>query len=162
MKVVVWNENRHEKTNAAVSAIYPKGIHGAIAEFLQAQGIDASTATLDEPEHGLSEEVLNETDVLLWWGHKAHEDVNDEIVERVYQRVLQGMGLIVLHSGHFSKLFKKLMGTTCDLKWREDGEKERIWVVDPAIRLPKELESILSWSRKKCMESISIYLPLTN
>lgn len=132
MKVVVWNENRHEKTNAAVSTIYPKGIHGAIAEFLQEQGIDASTATLDEPEHGLSEEVLNETDVLLWWGHKAHEDVNDEIVERVYERVLEGMGLIVLHSGHFSKLFKKLMGTTCDLKWREDGEKERIWVVDPS------------------------------
>lgn len=132
MKVTVWNENRHEQTDAEVREVYPEGIHGAIAGFLGEAGFDVKTATLDEPEHGLTEEVLSETDVLVWWGHQAHEEVKDEVVDRVQQRVLDGMGLIVLHSGHFSKIFKRLMGTSCDLKWREAGEKERLWVVDPS------------------------------
>jgi trehalose utilization protein len=132
VKVTVWNENRHEQKNPAVSSVYPKGIHGAIAEFLQMENFEVRTATLDEPEHGLSDDVLNNTDVLVWWGHIAHEEVSDEVVGKVQQRVLDGMGLIVLHSGHFSKVFKKLMGTSCDLKWREADEKERVWVVNPA------------------------------
>ncbi|KMM37174.1 ThuA domain-containing protein [Guptibacillus hwajinpoensis] len=130
LNVTVWNENRHEQKSEEVRSVYPNGIHGAIAEFMK-EDFEVRTATLDEPEHGLSEEVLNSTDVLLWWGHIAHEEVSDEIVERVHQRVLDGMGLIVLHSGHFSKIFKKLMGTGCDLKWREADEKERMWVIDP-------------------------------
>ncbi|OAS88390.1 MULTISPECIES: ThuA domain-containing protein [Metabacillus] len=130
-RVTVWNENRHEQKNPVVSEIYPKGIHGAIAEFLQSDNYEVRTATLDEPEHGLTEEVLENTDVLVWWGHLAHHEVQDEIVKKVQQRVLDGMGLIVLHSGHFSKIFKVLMGTSCDLKWREADEKERLWVVDP-------------------------------
>lgn len=148
MNIVVWNENRHEKTNQVVADIYPKGIHGAIAGFLGEDFESVKTATLDEPEHGLTDEVLQETDVLIWWGHMAHGDVADEVVDKVKQRVLEGMGLIVLHSGHFSKIFKTLMGTTCDLKWREADEKERLWVVDPThpitegigeyIELPKE------------------------
>ncbi len=130
IQVTVWNEYRHEKTNEEVAKVYPDGMHAAIARHLNAQpGIQARTATLDEPEHGLTEEVLAQTDVLTWWGHAAHAEVQDEVVERVYARVLDGMGLIVLHSGHFSKIFKKLMGTTCNLKWREIAEKERIWVV---------------------------------
>lgn len=132
VKVTVWNENRHEQKHPLVREIYPQGIHGAIASFLGDAGFDVGTATLDEPEHGLTDEVLGSTDVLIWWGHLAHNEVNDEIVEKVHQRVLDGMGLIVLHSGHFSKIFKKLMGTSCDLKWREADEKERIWVVDPS------------------------------
>ncbi|MGD6832443.1 ThuA domain-containing protein [Sutcliffiella halmapala] len=131
IKVTVWNENRHEQTNEKVREVYPEGIHGAIASFLKEDNFEVRTATLDEPEHGLTEEVLNSTDVLVWWGHMAHDDVSDEIVTRVKNRVLDGMGLIVLHSGHFSKIFKTLMGTTCDLKWREADEKERIWVVSP-------------------------------
>ena len=131
MKITVWNENRHEQSNPVVAEIYPEGIHGAIAKVLGEAGYDARTATLDEPEHGLTQEVLNNTDVLFWWGHLAHDEVTDEIVNRVHERVLQGMGLVVLHSGHFSKIFKKLMGTTCDLKWREADDKERLWVVDP-------------------------------
>jgi trehalose utilization protein len=131
-RVTVWNEFRHEKENPAVAKIYPNGIHQVIAEPLRAAGFAVRTATLDEPEHGLSEAVLAETDVLIWWGHRAHGEVSDEIVERVRQRVLiGGMGMVVLHSGHFSKIFKKLMGTSCELKWRELGEKERIWVVEP-------------------------------
>ncbi|WP_280771183.1 ThuA domain-containing protein [Salipaludibacillus daqingensis] len=132
MKVTVWNENRHEKQNSVVADIYPEGIHGAIASFLKEESLDVNTATLDEPEHGLTDEVLNNTEVLLWWGHMAHDEVDDTIVEKVRQRVLDGMGLIVLHSGHFSKIFKKLMGTSCDLKWREADEKERLWVVEPS------------------------------
>ncbi|BFT74538.1 ThuA domain-containing protein [Paenibacillus sp. P36] len=129
-RVLIWNEYRHEQINEKVKAIYPKGIHHAIGEGL-GSGLEIGYATLEEDEHGLSEERLNETDVLIWWGHKAHREVTDEIVERVYKRVLAGMGLIVLHSGHFSKIFKKLMGTTCNLKWREADEKERLWVVAP-------------------------------
>ncbi|WP_046174302.1 ThuA domain-containing protein [Domibacillus indicus] len=132
MKVTVWNEFRHEKNKDTVKEIYPDGIHEVIAGFLKEEGRTVQTATLDEAEHGLTDDVLNNTDVLLWWGHVAHEEVSDEIVKKVQQRVLDGMGLIVLHSGHFSKIFKTLMGTSCDLKWREAGEKERLWVVDPA------------------------------
>ncbi|MFN8531475.1 MAG: ThuA domain-containing protein [Anaerolineae bacterium] len=132
LRVTVWNEGRHEQTNPQIAALYPTGIHGAIAEALGTQGFKVRTATLDQPEHGLTEAVLNETDVLTWWGHMAHGEVKDEIVDRVHQRVLEGMGIIVLHSGHFSKIFKKLMGTTCNLMWREIGEKERVWCVNPA------------------------------
>lgn len=132
IKVTVWNEYRHEKKDPIVGGIYPNGIHGAIAGFLTEAGYEAGTATLDEPEHGLTDDVLKHTDVLVWWGHMAHNEVKDEVVQKVKQRVLDGMGLIVLHSGHFSKIFKTLMGTSCDLKWREADEKERLWVVAPS------------------------------
>ncbi len=130
-KILIWNEFRHEKADPTVQAVYPHGIHSALADGLSAAGFSIRTATLDEPEHGLSDAALAETDVLLWWGHMAHDEVRDDIVARVQQRVLDGMGLIVLHSGHFSKIFKRLMGTSCDLKWREANEKERVWVIAP-------------------------------
>lgn len=131
-RVTVWNEYRQEQTDAAVRAVYPDGIHAAVAAGLRDAGFEVRTATLDEPEHGLTADVLADTDVLTWWGHVAHSEVEDEIVDRVHQRVLEGMGLIVLHSGHHSRIFRRLMGTVCDLKWRESGERERLWVVDPA------------------------------
>jgi trehalose utilization protein len=130
-RVTVWNEGRHEKTHDAVKQVYPDGIHTVIAEHLRSEGFTVRTATLDEPEHGLSAEVLAQTDVLTWWGHMAHHEVRDEIVDRVQQRVLDGMGLVVLHSAHMSKIFRRLMGTSCELKWREVGERERLWVVEP-------------------------------
>jgi trehalose utilization protein len=132
LKITIWNEFLNEKLHEEVRKVYPEGIHKAIADGLASFGFNISTAVLEEPEHGLTEEVLANTDVLVWWGHMGHDRVEDAIVNRVHQRVLQGMGLVVLHSGHFSKIFKKLMGTTCDLKWREAGERERIWTVDPA------------------------------
>ncbi len=131
-RVTVWNEYRHEHANPAVAQIYPRGIHEALAAPLRAVGLDVATATLDEPEHGLDLARLAKTDVLVWWGHKAHAEVSDAVVERVHARVLEGMGLVALHSAHFSKIFKALMGTGCDLKWREAGERERLWVVDPS------------------------------
>ena len=105
----------------------------AITAFLDSTGeFEVKTATLDEPEHGLTDEVLDNTDVLIWWAHKAHNEVQDDVVEKVHKKVLKGMGLIVLHSGHHSKIFKKLMGTSCNLKWREANDNERLWVTDPA------------------------------
>ena len=132
LRVTVWHEYRHEKQDEHIASVYPEGIHGALAKGLAPYGFDIKTATLDEPEHGLTQEVLDNTDVLTWWGHMAHGEVQDEIVDRVQERVLNGMGLIVLHSGHLSKPFRRLMGTGCMLKWREADEKERIWVVDPS------------------------------
>jgi trehalose utilization protein len=133
IRVTVWNEYRHERRNPEVAKIYPEGMHGAIAGFLRRQpGMEVRTATLDEPEHGLSDEVLAATDVLIWWGHLAHDQVSDAVVDKVHARILDGMGFIPLHSAHYSKIFKRLMGTTCQLKWREAGERERLWVVDRA------------------------------
>jgi len=132
VRVTVWNEHRHERESDVVAEVYPDGIHAVIAEALAAAGHEVRTATLDGgPDHGLTEAVLAETDVLTWWGHAAHDEVRDEVVERVHEHVLDGMGLIVLHSGHYSKIFKKLMGTTCSLKWREAAERERLWVLEP-------------------------------
>lgn len=149
IRVTVWNEYRHEKKDRKVSDIYPKGIHEAIADGLRpGPDLEVRTATLDEPEHGLTKESLSSTDVLVWWGHMAHGDVKDEAVDRVQARVLEGMGLVVLHSGHFSKIFRRLMGTSCALRWREADEKERLWVVEqghpvadglpPYFELPRE------------------------
>jgi trehalose utilization protein len=132
IRVVVWSENIHEQRSEAIRKVYPEGIHQCIATALSSdEALEAGTATLQQPEHGLPESRLSETDVLLWWGHIAHRDVADEVVDRVQKRVLEGMGLVVLHSGHYSKVFKRLLGTTCSLIWREAGEKERLWVCNP-------------------------------
>ena len=130
MKVLVWNENIHEKKKPEVAEIYPKGIHGCIADFLKDDDVEVRCATLDDEECGLTEEILADTDVLIWWGHAGHNEVPDEIVERIHKYVVGGMGLIALHSAHFSKIFKKVMGTSCTLKWRND-ERERIWTIMP-------------------------------
>lgn len=129
-RVTIWNEYRHEREEPEVAGLYPTGIHGALADALENEDLEVRTATLDEPDHGLPAQVLDTTDVLVWWAHIAHDEVPDELVERVRGRVLGGMGLIVLHSAHFSKIFKRLMGTSCDLKWRHD-DLERIWTVAP-------------------------------
>ena len=131
LNVTVWNEFRHEKEMEHVKAIYPDGMHKCIADFLNKEAdISARVASLDEPDQGLPAEVLESTDVLLWWGHGAHQEVSDELVDRIQNRVLRGMGLIVLHSGHHSKIFKRMMGTSCNLIWR-DGARERIWCASP-------------------------------
>lgn len=130
MNILVWNENLHEKSSPRVTELYPGGLHEYIASFLSSDDINVKTATLDDEECGLTDDVLKETDVLIWWGHMAHSKVPDEIAERVHNYVLSGMGFIALHSAHFSKVFKKLTGTACTLKWR-DGAKERIWTIKP-------------------------------
>ena len=132
IRVTVWGENVHDRTDERVRAIYPYGMHETIAEGIREQlgdGVSVRTATLDQPEHGLTDEVLESTDVMTWWGHTAHEDVSDAVVTKVHERVMRGMGLLVLHSGHYSKIFRKLMGTTCSLRWREADDREVVWTV---------------------------------
>jgi trehalose utilization protein len=133
IRVTVWNEFLHERENDVVRSLYPEGMHRLLAAAIgELTGAKVTTATLEEPEHGLSDEVLEVTDVLVWWGHKAHARVDDRIVEKVHGQVLSGMGLVVLHSGHFSKIFKRALGTDCSLKWREADEKERLWCLEPS------------------------------
>jgi trehalose utilization protein len=135
VSVTIWNEYRHEREEGPAKEVYPDGIHTTLAEVLSGYGHDVRTATLDEPEHGLTEGVLDETEVLLWWGHLAHDEVSDEVVSRVKRRVLGGMGFVPLHSSHESKPFTALMGTSGTLRWREAGEKERIWIVEPGHQI---------------------------
>src|SRR5438105_4378103 len=135
VRITVWGENVHERTEDAVRAIYPDGMHEAIAAGLREHLGDAATvrtATLDQPEHGLTQEVVDETDVLAWWGHIAHDQVDDAVVARVQAAVLGGMGLLALHSAHYSKILKTLLGTSCSLRWRNAGERELVWTVNPA------------------------------
>ena len=133
LSVTVWNEFIHERKPGRPQENYPDGIHAALASHFNAQpGLTARTATLDEPEHGLTEAALAETDVLFWWGHLGHDQVDDAIVRRVQDQVLGGMGLVVLHSGHGAKIFKTLLGTNCNLRWREADEREILWNIAPA------------------------------
>ena len=149
-RVTIYNEFRHEVNEPRIREVYPEGIHGAIKSMIGRSGkYEITTATLDMPEHGLTEEVLNNTDVLIWWGHLAHNLVTDEVADRVVQRVLSGMGAIFLHSGHESKPFKKLMGTTCALKWRENDEKERVWVIDPSHPIAKGLPEMIELPKEE-------------
>ena len=142
LSVIVWNEYVQERDNnkPSIRANYPEGLHTVIAQALRrtpgmgakALPIDVSTATLDEPEHGLSEARLQACDVLIWWGDIAHDDVSDEVAQRVHRRVLEGMGLVVLHSGYSSKVFRRLLGRSCSVKLRATDERERLWVVAPS------------------------------
>lgn len=145
IRATVYGENVHEQTSQVVRDLYPDGMHTTIAKALSVDpAITADWVTLQMPEHGLTVEKLAATDVLVWWGHAAHGEVKDEVVERIAKRVWEGMGLIVLHSGHFSKIFRRLMGTPCALKWREAGERERLWVINRnhpiAAGLPEKIE----------------------
>lgn len=133
IRITVWNEFQHEKTDAKVKDIYPNGIHNAIADFLKVnEDMVVTTAHLDMPEHGLTDDVLDNTDVIIWWGHMAHGMVSDEVVEKVCERILMGMGAIFLHSAHHSKVFKKILGTSGNLTWRESDESLRMWCVNPS------------------------------
>lgn len=132
IRVLIYNEYVHECEDEKIRQIYPQGIHQALKAQLEDDEISVRTVTLDELSDGLSEDVLNETDVLIWWGHIRHGAVPDETAQRVQQAVLKGMGAIFLHSGHHSKPFRLLMGTSCNLTWREDGDSETLWVINPA------------------------------
>ncbi len=140
IKVTIWNEFVHELESPQVAEIYPHGIHQALADFLgKEDDFIIRTATLREEEHGLTQELLDDTDVLIWWGHIRHHEVSDQVVDRVVRRVREGMGFIPLHSAHLSKPFVRLMGTSCCLRWHEEGEKERVWVIEPSHPIAKGL-----------------------
>ena len=134
VQVTVWNEFVHERRDPQVRDIYPEGIHAVIGRAIRSHlgpSAEVRYATLDQPSNGLTAEVLDSTEVLTWWGHCAHDEVADEVVARVAARVLDGMGLVVLHSAHYSKIFRRLMGTTCGLRWRNENDREVVWSVKP-------------------------------
>ena len=131
VKVTIYNEFFHEKEEQKVADIYPEGIHMALKKGLEDDEIQIRCVTLDTVSE-ITKELLDDTDVLIWWGHMRHHLVPDETANIVKDAVLRGMGAIFLHSGHHSKPFKLLMGTSCNLTWREDGDRELLWVVNPA------------------------------
>ena len=149
IRITVFNEFLHEKQDGEARRNYPDGIHNQIKRFLMTEeDFTVHTVTLDDFECGLTEEVLDNTDVLLWWGHMGHHLVPDEVVERVWRRVLDGMGLIPLHSGHHSKIFRRLMGTTCNLQWRED-DRERVWTVAPGHPIAKDIPAYFELEKEE-------------
>jgi trehalose utilization protein len=157
LRITVWGEYVHERKNAVVAEIYPNGMHQCIANGLSGdKTLDVRTATLDQPNHGLTEAVLDSTDVLLWWGHAAHGQVTDLVADAVVRRVWEGMGLIALHSGHYSKVFKRLMGTSCSPTWREAGEKERLWVCNPGHPIANGLDRYFEIPNTETFQSIRL------
>ena len=140
IRVLVWNEFRHEKKSEKVSAVYPNGIHEAIADFLRCDDIEVKTAWLDQENCGITQELLDETDVLIWWGHIAHTEVPDSVAFMIRDAVLSGMGAIFLHSGHHSKPFRYLLGTSCNLTWRESGDSETLWVIEPSHPITRGID----------------------
>ena len=144
IRVTVWGENVHERENPIVAQVYPDGMHTCIAAGLREDAaLEVGTATLQEAEHGLTKSKLAITDVLVWWGHAAHGQVGDAVVERVLGRIWEGMGFIALHSAHYSKVFKRLMGTSCSLTWREAGERERLWVCNPGHPIARGIDRFI-------------------
>ena len=139
IRVTVWNENLHDRTEDAVKKLYPEGLHGAIRDLLKEEkDMEITTVTLDMPDCGLSDELLDNTDVLIWWGHVRHQDVPWEWAEKIAQHVQRGMGFIALHSAHLSRPFIRLMGTSCTLRWRDDT-REHLWCTDPTHPIAKGL-----------------------
>jgi trehalose utilization protein len=143
LRITIFNEFVHEKTEDRVKAIYPEGIHMALATVLAEDDLEIRTVTLDDPECGLTQEVLNNTDVLFWWAHMRHGSVPDEVARRVADAVQCGMGAIFLHSAHMSKPFQYLMGTPCTLTWREDGDRELVWVCNPTHPIAKGIDRFI-------------------
>lgn len=154
IRVTVWNENIHEQQDGfreRLKPVHPNGIHNTVADIVKELGdkVEVKTATLDQPEQGLPDELLNSTDVLIWWGHAGHDRVADTLVTKIQERVLKGMGLIVLHSGHHSKIFKRLMGTTCNLRWRDDTY-ERLFCTDPGHPIAKGIPAHFELGTEEC------------
>lgn len=133
IRVTIWNEFRHEKKNPTAAELYPNGIHAKIAEFLgTCNDVETTLAALDDPEQGLPDEVLDNTDVLIWWGHMYHNEVNDSLAEKIRTRVYCGkMGFIALHSAHKSKPFTSVIGTNGNLSWGRN-QREVVWNLLPS------------------------------
>lgn len=140
INVTIWNEYKHEREKEAAKKIYPNGMHTVIADFLKENNFSVKTATFYEDDCGLTDEVLQNTDVLIWWGHALHREVPDEVAKRVQLAVLNGMGAVFLHSSHESKPFQLLLGTKCELSWCENGDSERIWKCNPSHPIAQNIE----------------------
>ena len=150
MKVTVWGEKfldvealpkQDRPVNYAdyvdeARRIYPDDLHAALAAGLVDElGPEAKVriATLDDEDQGLSDAVLADTDVLVWWSHVKHHMIGEATVERLWRRIVHdGMGLVMLHAGTGSKIFKRLMGTSCGLGYlRQSDDWEAVWTISP-------------------------------
>ncbi len=140
IRVLIYNEFYHERANEKVKGVYPKGIHGAIADFLATDDIEVKCTTLENDECNITKEMLDQTDVLIWWGHLKHNLVSDEVTALVRDAVLSGMGVIFLHSAHHSKPMKALLGTSTNLCWRESDDSEILWVVEPSHPITRGID----------------------
>lgn len=150
IKVTIWNEHLHETRIPEQMTQYPEGIHGAIAAaFADDDRFEVRTALMEEEDQGLSDALLDDTDVLIWWGHMAHQQVSDRLADKVAARVLEGMGFIPLHASRKSKPMMKLMGTTCSAKWREDKDEEKIWVIEPTHPIAAGLPECITLEREE-------------
>ena len=158
IKVTVWNEyvqergldaipnyeqlpqdiqEHFQKSAIAIKEVHPNGIHNTLKGiFEEDEEFVVRTVTMDMPECGLTKEVLDDTDVLVWWAHVAHNKVPDEIALRVKRYVNAGMGFIGLHSAHPSKPMQYILGATGRLQWRE-GDRARVWCVNPTHPIAK-------------------------
>lgn len=149
IRVTVWNEYVHEREYEGIAKVYPKGIHGCIADFLDTdEDITVRCATLDMEKQGISEEMLRNTDVLIWWAHARHEEITDENVRLIQEAVLGGMGLIALHSAHYSKIMKALMGTTMSLNWR-NNDSETLQCVKPLHPIADGVPAVIDIPREE-------------
>lgn len=132
IRVLVWNENVHERELPEIRAVYPEGIHGCIRDGLKKEpDMEVRTATLSDPHQGITKEALSSTDVLIWWSHARQEEITDETVQLVSSAVQSGMGLVALHSAHYSRVMRSLLGTPMTLSWKEH-DREKLFVADPA------------------------------
>ncbi len=148
-RITIYNEYVHELEYEDIRKVYPEGIHGCIAGFLKENpSYEIRTATFAMPEHGLSEEVLSHTDVLIYWSHARQEEFSDKVADRIREHVLRGMGLIALHSAHYSKPVKKLLGTSMTLRWRH-GDRERLFVTAPSHPIAAGLPAYIELPREE-------------
>ena len=149
IRITVWNEYKHERELEEIKAVYPQGIHECIREFLEEEPeFQVRTAFFSMEEHGLTEEVLANTDVLIFWSHALQEEFSEEVARRVQRHVLGGMGLIALHSAHYSKVMKLLLGTSMSLNWRH-GDRERLWCTAPGHPIARGIEESFEIPREE-------------
>ncbi len=160
LRVTVWNEFRHEKTNKEVQTLYPEGIHAFLRDFLSAESeLSITLAALDDEAQGLPAEVLDNTDVLVWWGHMAHGEVDDALVSRICARVYAGkMGFVALHSAHHSKPFRTLLGATGNLTWGRN-QTEVLWNMMPSHPIMKGIPDRIVLEREE-LYAEPFYIPV--
>lgn len=144
IRITIYNEYIHEQEYDDIRKVYPNGIHGCLKEFFDTvEGFETNVATFDMTEHGLSEQVLQNTDVLIFWSHARQDEFSEAVADRVCEHIRRGMGFIGLHSAHYSKIMKKILGTSMTLKWRH-GDREKLWCINRshpiAYKVPEMIE----------------------
>jgi trehalose utilization protein len=104
LRVLVWDEQQDAQKQA-----YPNFLGNHLAEDLKKE-FDVRSVSIKDPEQGLSKDNLEWADVVVWWGHLRHQEVNEEAVAAIVAKITEGKcGLVALHSAHYSQVFKASM-----------------------------------------------------